>query len=135
MSSEAVLKAAKVLGPKNVAVSTMSRADRRISVQAITTATQVLDIIGAAGGGGATEQLPEAQRNFVKMNAEADCYYYWSDNAAATLDETKTGDTNPEQQCDRLWSGQPTHEYAQGRYLVIKGVAACKLRMSISSEL
>ena len=132
MSTSAEFQAAKVLGPRGMPLATQyatsDLAQRSLTVVAVTAATQVIDVTDPAAG-----VLPSGAGRLLKLNAEADCYYYWSDDSSATLDETKTGATNPEKQCDRLWSGQPTHEAPSGRYLVIKGVAACKLRMSIAS--
>lgn len=130
--SEAEFKAAKVEGPRDLPADDTARRARNIVVLAVTTSTQVIDMMGPDDGSG-TPMLPKSRKTIVKLTPEVDVYYKWSDKSGATLVETATGDTTPESQCDRLYAGQPVHEYPSGRYIVVKGVAAGNLRISIAS--
>jgi len=126
-------QAAKVNGPK--ANSTVVDPTKyNLVVLNITTSTQVLDILGdGAHTPSNPGALPRAEGRMVKMTPEVDVYYMWTDASGQLLDETLTGSTTPSSQCDRMYAGQPLHEFPQGRYLAVKGIAAGKVRMSVSS--
>lgn len=142
MSSEAEFKAAKVEGPKLpvAAGPGANNLNRRILVIPITASSAAFDILGdltdprpSTVGYTTTAQLPLARQHMVKLTADVDTYYAWSDNSGATISETAEQATTPQNQCDLLPSKVPTHEYAQGRYLVIKGSSTGRLRIVIAS--
>lgn len=118
--SQAEDQAAKVLGPK---INSTAPSDTNIHVVSVTTSSQAIQITGSGGA------LPRANGRIVQLNPEVDCYYAWG-ASGDSVDETATSGVT---RCERLWSGQPKHEVPSAAYLIVKGSAAGKLRISIAS--
>jgi len=97
-----------------------------LSAVNITTATQVIDLSDTNHFAGDFYVM-----RFVRIICDQGIFYYWSNNAAAVLDETKKDGTNRDQQCDWLPSSTPREEVPSGRYFVVKGQAAGTARLSI----
>lgn len=123
-------QAAKVLGPQaNTGTDALKHT---LKVLAVTTSSAVHDIIGAPLTH-ASGVLPKAEGRFVTMISDVDLYYVWSDDGSGAIDETKTGSTDPDEQCMAMAAGERISEYPQGRYLILKGANAGVLRLAVSS--
>lgn len=134
--SDPEVKAAKIEGARAMPFAASDNRERNVAAIPVTTGSVALDILGDATAmdtPGVAAFLPRARSRFVKMTFEQDTYYLWSDDNAITIDETATGATTPRQQCDLAPSKVPVHEYAGGRYLIVKGAAAGRGRLVISS--
>jgi hypothetical protein len=93
-----------------------------------TTGSVVIDLQSATYFGGA-----HYQSRFVRLRPDAALYYFWTNNASATLDETASGATTRNQQCDYIAAFERVEEVPAGRYIVVKGSAG-KLRISIVNQ-
>lgn len=71
---------------------------------------------------------------FVKITCDQTCYFFWTDTAGQTVDETTAGAASASgSMCDVIAAGAPEQHRVSGRYLVHKTPAGVgSLRVTIS---
>lgn len=119
-------QAADLRGPYGGELAKNSASE--IAVVSVTSSTQVLDLSTSTYFNGF-----HYVAHFVRLISDVDAYYFWTNNASAQLDETATGSTNRDRQCDRMIANAERQEVPAGRYLAIKGSTG-KLRISIVNQ-
>lgn len=118
--------AADVRGPFGGTDATGDSKGTQIAVISASGSSQSLDMSSSTYFGGT-----RYQGDFVRIVSSATLYYFWSEQASETVDETATGSTNRARQCDMLPANMPREEIPAGRYLHIKTSASGTVRVSI----
>ncbi|MBM4443543.1 MAG: hypothetical protein FJ027_24305 [Candidatus Rokubacteria bacterium] len=121
--------AADLRGPFGGTDATADSRGTQITAVATSGSAQSFDLSSATYFGGT-----RYQGDFVRIISNQTLFYFWSEQASETVDETATAATNRARQCDMLPANTPREEIPAGRYFHAKTAAAGTVRISITNS-